>query len=70
MGHIRAKQNQIAGAVIRDAIAHQSLAAAFEDEGQLVLWMVVPVEGERGIVPRKCNERRWTRGDLLENTAS
>ena len=66
VGHIWADQNQIAGAVVGNAIAHQALALALEDQGQLVLRMIVPVERKLRIVPLKCTERRWTGRDLFE----
>ena len=56
VGHIGANQNQITGAVVSDAVAHQALALAVEDQGQLVLRMIVPVERKIGIILRKCTK--------------
>src|SRR5271166_688571 len=64
--HVRTEQDQIARAIIGDAVANQPLAAAVDDQRQLELRVIVPVKGELKIVSLKCDERRRSGGNLLE----
>jgi hypothetical protein len=63
---IWAKQNQIARTVISDAIPYQSLASAFHDQRKLIFRMVVPVEGEAGIIAHIGTKRRRSGHELLK----
>jgi len=66
VGHIWAKQDQVARPIVSDAITYQPLPVTIGDERQLVFGMIVPVEWELTIVSLKRNEGRCTRGNLLE----
>jgi hypothetical protein len=61
-----AKQNQIARAVVSDAIPYQSLASAFNDERKLIFRMVMPVEREAGIVADIGTKGRRSGHELLK----
>lgn len=54
--HVRTEQNQIAGTIIGNPIADQPLTTAVDDQRQLELRVIVPVEGELRIVSLKRDE--------------
>jgi hypothetical protein len=59
MGQARAEQYQVPGAVICDAVAHQTLPVTAYNKRKFVLWMVVPKKRE--LRSDACECRKWRR---------
>ena len=66
MRHVGTEQHKIARAVVRDAIADQPLSAAVDDQSQLELRVIMPVEWEFRITSLKGNDQGGSGADLLE----
>lgn len=56
MRQVGTEKDEIAGAVISDAVADEALTVTVDDQGELELGVVVPKEGELQIHPFKCEQ--------------
>jgi hypothetical protein len=50
VGEIRPEQDDVSGTVVSDAVSDEALAIAIDNQGQLILGVVMPEEGEAPII--------------------